>query len=141
VGWECGECENESIFENPTNPHDVEPAVFVLKNQLEALKFIAPDEATEQFETFVESDGDISQLNQARQNRDQSLDKFEPGSGKVDLTGKPEEFTMEFDNGSEITFDAVFGDDDPRVVGSIDPEKIRKELEDDFNPDKTEDEI
>ena len=141
---ECDECENESIFENPSNPHDVEPEVSVLKNQLEALKFIASDEATEQFEAFVESDMDISQMNQAREERDQSLDKFGPGLS-TDLTGEPEEFTMEFDNGSEITFDEVYGDADPidsfEVLQSITSEEMLKEIEDDFNPEKTEDEI
>ena len=140
---ECDECENESIFENPTNPYNVEPEVSVLKNQLEALKFLAPDEATEQFEAFVEGDGDISQLNQARQDRNQSLDKFGPGSGKTDLTGEPEEFTMEFDNGNEITFDEVYGDADPidsfEELGSISSEEMLKEIEDDSSPQKLED--
>ena len=121
---ECDKCENESIFENPTNPHDVEPEVSVLKNQLEALKFIASDEATEQFEAFVESHMSIIELNQARQERDQSIDKFGPGTS-TDLTGEPEEFTIEFDNGSEIEFSDVYDDE----LGSVDADEIRKELE------------
>ena len=110
---ECDKCENESIFENPTNPHDVEPVVSVLKNQLKALKFIAPDEATEQFEAFVESDMDISQMNQAREERNQSLDMFRPHS-------------IDFDNESEIEFGDVY---DEVEFGSVNTDEIRKELE------------
>ena len=133
---ECDKCENESIFENPTNPHDVEPAVSVLKNQLQALKFIASDEATEQFEGFVESHMSITELNQARQNRDQSLGKFGPASGKTDLTGESEEFTMEFDNGSEIEFGDVY---DEAELGSVDADELKRELEGDSSPRRIED--
>ena len=122
---ECDECENESIFEEPSNPHDVEPAVSVLQNQLEALKFIASDEATTQFEAFVEGDINISQMNQARQARDQSLDKFGPASGKTDSTGEPESFSIELDIESEIEFSDVFDDE----LGSVDADEIRKALE------------
>ena len=131
---ECDECENESIFENPSNPHDVEPEVSVLKNQLEALKFIASDEATEQFEAFVESDMDISQMNQAREERDQSLDMFRPHS--TDLTGETESFSIEFDNESEIEFGDVY---DEVELGSVDGDELKRELEGDSSPRKIED--
>lgn len=143
---ECDECGNQSVFENRENAHpDVEPIVQTHVNRLRALKVMCSEGVVEQFEAFQEGELDVSEMIDAKLDRDKALSKFagNGGSGKLRGMSPPVPDSAKVGLGenknpkeadgktpvSEIEFDNVYDKGEGKSIANIDLSDVLEMLD------------